>query len=130
LKKAIAALPGRVVLMLDACHAGAVGGDRRDANGLTDDLVRDLATDDYGVIVMCAAMGREFSRESRQLGHGYFTQAIVEGMHGKANQTDGAVYLHHLDTYVTDRVKEISGGLQHPVTAKPTTIRSFPLAKP
>ena len=39
-------------------------------------------------------------------------------------------YLHHLDAYVTDRVKELTRGRQHPVTSKPSTIRSFPLSKP
>jgi hypothetical protein len=40
------------------------------------------------------------------------------------------VYLNELDAYVTDRVKELTKGQQHPVTAKPTSIRSFPLARP
>jgi hypothetical protein len=40
------------------------------------------------------------------------------------------VYLTGLDAYVTDRVKELTKGRLHPVTAKPTSIRSFPLAKP
>jgi hypothetical protein len=98
---------------------------------LTDDLVRDLVTDDYGVIVMCSAMGREFARESNEHRHGFFTQALVEGLSGKAEKTpDGAVYLHKLDAYVTDRVKELAKGQQHPVTAKPASIRSFPLSKP
>jgi len=47
-----------------------------------------------------------------------------------AANADGAVYLHQLDSYITDRVKVLSQGKQHPVTAKPTSIRSFPLAKP
>jgi WD40 repeat protein len=132
LKKALAGLPGRVLFLLDACHAGAAGDDRRRASEpLTDELVQDLATDDYGVVVMCAAMSREFSRESAKLGHGFFTQAVVEGLQGKGpRSSEGAVYLHHLDGYVTDRVKELTGGLQHPVTAKPTSVRSFPLSKP
>jgi hypothetical protein len=38
---------GRVIALLDACHAGAIGVDRRKGTGgLTDDLVRDLVTDD------------------------------------------------------------------------------------
>jgi hypothetical protein len=38
--------------------------------------------------------------------------------------------LHHLDSYITDRVKELTKGRQHPVTARASTLRSFPLAKP
>jgi uncharacterized caspase-like protein len=131
LKKVLADLPGRVLTLLDACHAGAAGGDARKAAGaLTDDLVRDLATDDYGVVVMAAAMAREYSLENNRFGHGNFTLAVVEGLAGKAGRADGAVYLHNLDAYVTDRVKELSAGRQHPVTAKPASIRSFPLSKP
>jgi uncharacterized caspase-like protein len=127
----LAGMPGRVIALLDACHAGAVGGDKRRAVvPLTDDLVRDLVTDDYGVVVMASAMGREFALESNQERHGYFTLALVEALSGKAANKEGVVYLTGLDAYVTDRVKELTGGRQHPVTAKPTSVRSFPLARP
>jgi uncharacterized caspase-like protein len=106
------------------------GQSRRGATSLTDDLVRDLATDDYGVIVMCSSMGREFSMESAKVKHGYFTLALVEGLSGSADYNkDGVVQLNELDLYVTDRVKELSQGMQHPVTARPTSIRSFPLTR-
>jgi hypothetical protein len=132
LKKTLAGLPGRLLLLLDACHAGSVDGDKRKAiGGLTDDLVRDLVTDDYGVVVLCSSTGREFSLEDADQGHGFFTQALLEGLSGKADfNKDGVIYLNELDLYVTERVKELSGGKQHPVTAKPTSIRSFPLSKP
>jgi uncharacterized caspase-like protein len=98
---------------------------------LTDDLVRDLVTDENGLVVMCSSTGREFSLENNEYQHSNFTQALVEGLSGKAAKSAGtAVYLHQLDSYVTDRVKELSKGQQHPVTAKPSSIRSFPLAKP
>src|SRR6185369_2229639 len=103
---------------------------RRANDSLTDDLVRDLVTDDYGVIVMCSAMGREFALESRTVEHGFFTLALIEGLRGKADYNqDKVIYWTELDSYVTDRVKTLSQGQQHPVTAKPTSIRSFPLTK-
>src|SRR5579885_2560708 len=43
--KALAGIPGQVLTLLDACHAGAAGADRR-KGALTDDLVRDLVTDE------------------------------------------------------------------------------------
>ena len=132
IKKTLAGMPGKFVVLLDACHSGGIDGEKRRAAGsLTDDLVRDLATDEYGVVVLCSSTGREFSLESAKVGHGYFTLALIEGLNGKGPKTtDGAVYLHHLDSYVTDRVKELSEGRQHPVTSKPSSLRSFPLAKP
>ena len=79
---------------------------------------------------MCSSMGREFSMESAEVKHGYFTLALVEGLAGSADYNkDGVVQLNELDLYVTDRVKELSKGMQHPVTARPTSIRSFPLTR-
>ncbi|MBV8678774.1 MAG: caspase family protein, partial [Planctomycetaceae bacterium] len=132
LKKALAGMPGRVLALLDACHAGAAGGDRRKSpRGLTDDLVRDLVTDDYGVIVMASSTGREFSLESNARRQSTFTLALVEGLSGAADYNkDQVIYLNELDNYVSDRVKELTQGQQHPVTARPTSVRSFPLARP
>lgn len=131
IKKVLASIPGRFILMLDACHSGAVDGERRRSGGpLTDELVRDLATDDFGIVVMCSSMGSEFSLESAKTGHGLFTLALVEGLSGKAQRVNGAIYLHHLNAYVVDRVKELSNGRQHPVTPMPGSMRSFPLTIP
>jgi WD40 repeat protein len=132
LKKTLAGLPGRLLVFLDACHAGSLDGDKRKrVDGLTDELVRDLVSDDYGVVVFCSSTGQEYSLEDPEQGHGYFTQALLEGLSGKADYNqDGVVYLNELDLYVTERVKELSKGKQHPVTTKPTSIRSFPLSKP
>lgn len=131
LKKTLEGIPGRFVLLLDACHSGGIDGDKRRGGGsLTDDLVRDLGTNEVGVIVMCSSTGREFSLESPTVEHGFFTLALVDGLSGKAQKSlDGAVYLHHLDAYVTDRVKELSKGKQHPVTNR-ANMRSFPISKP
>ncbi len=135
-KRVLSGIPGKLITIFDACHsAGAAGsttGKRRaGSTSLTDDLVRDLVTDENGVIAMCSSTGREFSLENNEHRQGSFTLSIIEGLSGKADfNKDGVVYLNELDTYVTDRVKELTKGQQHPVTAKPGSIRSFPLAKP
>lgn len=135
-KRALAGIPGKLMTMLDACHSGALAGSqtgkrRAAGSSLTDDLVRDLVTDENGVVAMCSSTGREFSLENNEFRQGNFTLALVEGLSGKGDfNKDGVVYLNELDTYVTDRVKELTKGQQHPVTAKPGSIRSFPLAKP
>jgi len=55
---------------------------------------------------------------------------VIEGLSGKADYNkDGVIHFNELDLYVTDRVKELAKGRQHPVTARPTTIRSFPLTR-
>lgn len=133
-QRALSGIPGKLITMLDACHAagfaGGATGKRRGDLSLTDDLVRDLITDESGIIAMCSSTGREFSLENNEHQHGNFTLALIEGLSGKADfNGDDVVYLNELDTYVTDRVKTLTRGQQHPVTAKPGTVRSFPLAK-
>src|SRR5262249_50430037 len=59
LKKRLAAMPGRLVLLLDACHSGAAGAAQR-RQGLTDDLVRDLISEEYGVVVLSSSRGDEY----------------------------------------------------------------------
>jgi WD40 repeat protein len=131
LKKRLEAMPGRLIAMFDACHSGAAAQPAgRRPGPLTDDLVRDLITEDYGVIVMCSSLGREFSIESPEVEHGFFTLAVVEGLSGRADfNHDHLVHFNELDLYASLRVPQLSQGIQHPVTAKPPTIRSFPLAK-
>jgi WD40 repeat protein len=130
LKRRLAEIPGRVIAMLDACHSGAAA-DRPDRPAATDDLVRDLVTEEYGVVVMSSSQGWEYSLESPAVGQGFFTAGLVEGLSGKADSNrDGLVFLNELDSYATRRARELSGGRQNPVTARPGTVRSFPLAQP
>ena len=56
-------------------------------------------------------MGREFSLESSEHQNGYFTVALTEGLSGMQNadaNSDGLIYFTELDTYVSDRVKELT----------------------
>jgi uncharacterized caspase-like protein len=120
-------MPGRLVAILDACHSGAVTGSSRPARA--DSLVRDLASEDAGVIVMCASMGSEVSLESPLTKAGYYTFGLVEGMSGLGDiDGDGIIYIHELDVYASARAVQLSKGGQHPTTGRPPTIRPFPIA--
>jgi WD40 repeat protein len=126
LKKRLANIPGRVVAMLDACHSGSATTKKAAADG----LVRDLVSEDYGVITMCSSLGKESSLESTGAGHGFFTLSLVEALSGKADfNNDGYIYIHEMDFYALARVRQLSLGQQNPVTGRPANIRSFPLAK-
>ena len=122
-------IPGKVVAPLDACHSGSLAEGLRPSR--PDNLVRDLVTDDYGVVVMCSSLGREYSLESPETKAGFFTRSVVDGLSGAADfNKDGLVYIHELDRYAALRVRLLSGGTQHPVTGLPPTVRSFALTKP
>lgn len=60
-KNRLAAMPGKLVAILDACHSGSVADTFR--AGGADGLVRELVGEDYGVIVMCSSLGSEVSLE-------------------------------------------------------------------
>ena len=80
---------------------------------------------------MSSCTGGENSVENAALKHGYFTQALTEGLSGRADYNkDGLVYLTELDAYLVNRVKELSNDHQHPVTARPTSVKPFPLSRP
>jgi len=126
IKKALQGTPGRVIFLLDAARTRPAGS----VSSLTDDFVRDLAADESGLIVLCSTSGRDITRDGEQKS-GFFAQAVVEGLSGKAQKAlDGAVYLHHLTRYVGSRVEELSKGRQHPAIVQPSGIRSFPLTMP
>jgi uncharacterized caspase-like protein len=132
-KTKVKAIAGRVILLLDACHSGTLiespgrGGD----DGLTDRPYLDLTSNEFGLVMTCSSRGLEKSLESPQHKGGYFTVAVVEGLLGKARKSDdGAVYFKELDAYVTERVKDLSEGKQHPLTSQAPTITNIPLTKP
>lgn len=128
LKKSLANMPGRLILMLDACHSGAAADKLPPSR--PDDLVRDLLSDEYGVVVMSSSLGREYSLESADTAAGYFTHGLVEGLSGKADlNRDQMIYIHELDRFAGTHVNLLSKGRQNPTTGIPTTIRSFPVAR-
>lgn len=130
-KGRVKALPGKVILLLDACHSGTlIENPGRDTGGLTDKLYRELTSNEHGLVMMCSSMGLEKSLESPPHKSGMFAIALVEGLEGKARMSsEGAVYLSALEQYVADRVKELSKGEQHPLMSYPT-ITDIPLTKP
>lgn len=122
-------LPGRIVAILDACHAGSAAEGNRPPSE-ADGLVRDLTAEDSGVIVLCASLGREYATESTLSKAGFYTLALAEGLSGHGDvDGDGLVYLHELNMYAVARVKQLSKGAQNPTLGRPGGIRPFPLAK-
>ncbi|MFO0937564.1 MAG: caspase family protein [Gemmataceae bacterium] len=128
LKSRLENMPGRLVSILDACHSGAVATTR---TSQADGLVRDLISDDYGVIVLASSMGNEYSLESEKTKAGFYTLGLTEGMKGLAdNNGDGIIYLNELVYYASLRVQQLSRGRQNPTLGRPATVRPFPIAKP
>jgi hypothetical protein len=127
LKERLEDMPGRIVAILDACHSGAVTEIRV---GRPDNLVRDLTTDDYGVVVLASSLGSECSLESSATRAGFYTLGLTEAMTRGDFNRDGVVHLNELERYASLRVQQLSRGAQNPTVGRPPTIRPFPIAKP
>ncbi len=128
-------IAGKVVAFLDICHAGgAVLAQGR--RGLPDQtkMVNELAQAGDGLIVFAAARANEVAIELPQEGHGAFTEALLEGLAGKADlMHGGSVRTDELNVFLADRVRDLTGGKQHPVMLRPHDIADFPMvavAKP
>ncbi len=120
-------MPGRLVAILNSCHSGEVT-EHEQPPPQTDSLVQDLASDDSGVVVMCASLGREYAIGSTLVDAGYFSLAIVEGLEGHADiNEDGVITIDELDKYAYARVRQLSEGKQNSTTSIPSGIRPFPL---
>jgi len=113
--------PCKKLIFLDACHSGQSAFDLMDLayvkSADLNDIVKELVDAEGGITVMTSSSGKEYSYEQPDWGHGAFTKAILEGLDGEADYNDNEVInLMELNLYVTERVKELTGGRQHPFT--------------
>ncbi len=110
----------RQVLFIDACRKRLTGNERSLTGvGFTSpQLISEVAR---GTKIMFGAEFGEVSREDDALGHGLFTQALIEGLGGKAAGYDGFIRVSNLEEYVLEYMAEYSRKYperkQIPVTA-------------
>jgi uncharacterized caspase-like protein len=130
IQRTMGALAGKAILFLDTCHANAAAG-RVAARGPVDmnSIINEFAKTENGVVTFASSQGRETSQESAAWGHGAFTQALIEGLGGKADFLhNGSITVSELDVYIAERVKALTEGHQHPVMSRPSTIPDFAFA--
>ena len=128
IKNTLVGLPGKAIFFIDTCHSGNILGGRRAMPNMAS-VVNELSSAENGVVVFSSSTGREFSLEAAEWNNGAFTKALVEGIGGKADiGNTGRVTHKMLDIYVSERVKELTKGKQHPVTQAPGGVPDFPLA--
>ncbi len=79
-----------------------------------------------GAIVFSASRGGEYSFESADIGHGFFTYEILNGLAGAADvDDDGVVSVDELRSYVAAHVAAMSDGEQHPVVDRDNLAMKF-----
>lgn len=105
------------IVMVDACYSGTinknstkgVGSEAKGSSWVT------TAKANPSQVFFVACRPDEYSLESPITGAGYFTQALLKGMRGKADKNnDRKVTLIELFKYVYGDVLKRSGKAQHP----------------
>jgi Caspase domain len=123
----------RILVMADTCHSGAAldrGGPQGGENlNFFNKYLENLARK-KGRLVLTASQAHESSLETAQLAHGAFTQAVLLGLAGAAdnNPADGVVTAGELIDYVRSKVPEVTQGEQHPSFLAQGFDLNFPLA--
>ncbi|MFH1982848.1 MAG: caspase family protein [Pseudomonadota bacterium] len=121
----------RQVVFIDACQSG--GADLAEAFKRSgEEVAVKRVGRAAGTWVFSAAGKTEYAWETPKLGHGLFTQALLTGMTGAADQqkNDGGIRLSELEAFVSLKVAEYARQLdiqQQPVIQK--GLNDFPIAK-
>ena len=92
---------GRVLVLLDACHSGAVTADgfKLSSNA---DFLRSLISAS-NVTVLTSSTANEFSREDQNWGNGAFTKILMEALGHDADENhDGVISMSELTRYIAN----------------------------
>ena len=100
---------GKVLLLLDACHSGAVG-----PSGNPDASVLRNAVNLDNVTVLTSSRKDEFSQESPAWNHGAFTQAFLDALSGGADREGrGVISMPELAEAMDKDLETLTKGKQH-----------------
>jgi len=105
--------PGKAVIFIDTCHAGAFKG-----NSFAS-LYQSHTGDFVETTLFLASDANGYSQEKTEWRHGAFTFAVLEGLKGAADwpqEKDGRIDLEELGIYVRKRVEKLEP-TQHPAYA-------------
>lgn len=129
LKQTVSSIAGKVVVFIDACHSGNVMGSGRRGTTDINAMVNELSNTENGAITFTSSTGKEFSLEDPSWGNGAFTKAVIEGLNGMAAfGSKNKITIKSLDIYISERVKELTKGKQHPTSVAPPNVPDFPIA--
>lgn len=115
-----------VVLIVDACHSGGIGGGLGASNaegaGPADQLLQKfidaIAVNNQSTVTLAGSRLNQFSLEDPRIGHGFFTYYLTEGLSGKADtesgNRDGKVTFDELYRFTYDGVSKATQGNQQP----------------
>ena len=100
---------GKQMFILDACQSGGALEAFNTRGAEREKAVAQLARS-TGTFFLLASGAIQYASEARELGHGIFTYALLEGLQGEANGGigDEKITANELKSYVEDRVPELT----------------------
>jgi hypothetical protein len=111
---------GRLLVLLDACHAGGAGTIKDgfdvapEERNISAESI-DLLSEGSGRAIMCSSRVDETSLVLPAARNSAFTTALLEGMGGAADfHGVGSIKLFSLYEYIAERVPELTNDRQHP----------------
>ena len=103
---------GKLLLLLDACHSGAIGPGGIASNA--DTSVLRNAVDSDNVSVLTSSTKDELSQELPAWRHGAFTQAFLDSLEGAADPSGrGAISINKLADDMAEELANLTKGKQH-----------------
>lgn len=102
-------MAGKQMFVLDACQSGGALEAFNTRGATREKAIAQLARS-TGTFFLLASGAVQFASEARELGHGIFTYALIEGIDGMADGggQDKKITANELKGYVEDRVPEIT----------------------
>ena len=113
----------RTLCFIDACYAGNISIDY----GRTETHTESKALN--RIVILHSTAPFQSALEGSVWNNGVFAKALFEGLRGNADYSgSGVITVTMLSLYVSERVKELTHGIQTPVTTFPNAFKDFPLA--
>lgn len=112
------------ICFIDACHAGSM------AQKAVDDNWKKTIKDKKGQIFFVSCRADEYSTENPFIGAGYFTQALLKGLRGKADKdSNREITVIELFRYIYGDVMKRSKEQQHPQLIAPQSMYDVVVTK-
>lgn len=118
----------RVLLIADACHAGAFSTIQTKAVDKALNVFMRQFKESSGLVCMTSSKPTEYSQEKTSLEQSVFTHYLLKGLKGEADtDRDGVVTVKEAYDYVYERTKNETSGAQHP-QLETAVVGSFPIS--
>jgi hypothetical protein len=123
----------RLLVLIDACHAGGAGVLKSDQDGEVrlgfDEKSLQRLAQGTGRVIIASSRASETSLVMRGAHNSVFTERVLEALKGKAHTAgDGLIRVFDIFNYVSEQVRRAVPGRQHPIFKASGVEDNFPVA--